>query len=141
MIVIELKMWPKGDHTRARSLGIATISNEGGRADSCDYEVILFKAPEYSKQAEKRPLHEMLNRPLAKEIWRKGIVKAFPRLRLGPWDLLFRALAVAVKLRNPVAMDGELLGGSMESLGQPDDELRARKPVQLGLVPGERDSK
>lgn len=133
MIVVRLEMWPKGDHARARSLGIATISNKGGTAESGDYECVLFKAPEYSRNAEKRPLHEMLNRPLAKEIWRRGVVDRFQRLRLGPWDLLFRALASAVQDRNPVAVEGEFLGGSLESLGQTHDEERGPPTAQLTM--------
>lgn len=101
MIIIRLEMWPRGDHTRARSLGVATVANMGGDAKVGHYEAILFKAPEYSKHAETRPLHEMLTRPKAKEIWKKAYVEGFPRLRLGPWDLLFRALGAMVARRNP----------------------------------------
>jgi hypothetical protein len=115
MIVIKLEMWPRGDHSRARSLGVATIANVGGTADTGDYEVRLFKAQEYSRQAETRPLQEMLTRPLAKETWRKGRVEGFRRLKLGPWDLLFRALAQLLADRNPGAADvtGDAFGGDM----------------------------
>jgi hypothetical protein len=100
LIVIKLEMWPKGDHRLARSLGVGTIANVGGTADTGEYEVRLFKSREYSRGAEARPLHEMLTRPTAKETWKKGVVSMFPRLKLGPWDLLFRALAACIDSRN-----------------------------------------
>jgi len=110
MIVIKLEMWLKGDHTKARDLGVATISNVGGDAITGDYECRLFKAAEYSSAAGKRPLHEVAKKPLAKEIWRKGRVEGFPRSRLGPWDLLLRALGALVSDRSPgVAFDAEVL--------------------------------
>jgi hypothetical protein len=101
MLVIRIEIWPRGDHTAARSLGVATISNVGGTLETGNYECRLFKAPEYSKQAETRPLHQMLTQPLAKETWRKGYVEKFPRRRLGPWDLVFRALGAVIRKRNP----------------------------------------
>ena len=101
MIVVRLEMWPKGDSSKARSLGVATIANVGGNASTGDYECRLFKAPEYSRQAERRPLEQMLLRPLAKETWRKGRVLGFARQRLGPWDLLFRALGKLISDRSP----------------------------------------
>ncbi len=110
MLVIKIEMWPHGDSERARSLGVATIANTGrGTRDVADYDVRLFKAPEYSRQAETRPLHQMLLHPLAKETWKKGRVEGFPRLSLGPWDLLFRALGALVTKRSPrVSTDGEI---------------------------------
>ena len=33
-------------------------------------------------------------------IWKQGAVKNFPRQKLGPWDLLYRALKDAVGDRN-----------------------------------------
>jgi hypothetical protein len=92
MLVVKIEMWPQGDHTKARSLGVATIANTGGDTTLGDYECHFFKSSEYSEQAETRPLHEMLTRPKAKEIWHKSEVRGFPRLKLGPWDLLFLAL-------------------------------------------------
>lgn len=111
MLVIKIEMWPKGDHTRARSLGVATITNVGGTTDEGNYDCRLFKSPEYSKQAERRPLDQMLHRPLAKETWRVGRLEGFPRQRLGPWDLVFRALGELISNRNPgVAFDAEVMG-------------------------------
>ena len=118
MLVIRIEMWPKGNPTRARSLGVATIANVGGSSEKADYECRLFKAPEYSKQAETRPLHVMLTRPTARETWRKGRVGGFPRLRLGPWDLLFRALGALISDRSPgVEFDADVRG---DSFGPPE---------------------
>jgi hypothetical protein len=105
VIVIKLEMWPKGDSSRARSLGVGTISNVGGSADTGDYEVRLFKSAEYSRTAETRPLEERLRRPLARETWKLAAVHAFPRVRLGPWDLLLRGLCAAVGMRNQAAVE------------------------------------
>lgn len=127
MLIIRIEMWPKGDHTRARSLGIATIANVGGTAEAGDYEARLFKSPEYSSSAEKRPLELMLTRPTAKETWRKGTVEGFKRLRHGPWDLLFRALGSLISDRNPgVEFNADVRG---DSFG-PDPGLEgAEEPV------------
>lgn len=111
MLVIRIELWPRGDHTRARSLGVATIANVGGTVKQGDYECRLFKSPEYSASAEKRPLEQMLTRPTAKETWRKGRVEGFSRLRLGPWDLLFRALGELISDRSPgVEFNAEVRG-------------------------------
>lgn len=37
-------------------------------------------------------------------VWRKGRVEGFPRQRLGPYDLLLRALATTVGARNAAAL-------------------------------------
>ena len=119
MLVIKIEMWPMGDHTRARSLGVATIANVGGNADTASYDCRLFKAPEYSKQAETRPLHEILTKPKAKEVWRRGLVGGFRRRTLGPWDLLFRALGALISDRNTgVEFDADVRG---DSFGTDDD--------------------
>jgi len=113
MLVIKIELWPRGDHTRARSLGMATIANVGGTVQTGNYDCKLFKSPEYSTQAETRPVHEMLTRPKAKELWRKGVVTEFPRQKLGPWDLLFRALGSLITDRSPgVEFDADVRGDS-----------------------------
>lgn len=86
MIVIRIEMWPLGDESRKRELGVGHIINDGnGSVERGDYRVELLKSPEYAKSPG---------------IWKKGRVQNFPRLRLGPWDLLFRALAATVGDRN-----------------------------------------
>lgn len=89
MIVIKMELWPRGDESRKRDLGVAHIANVGGDEELGNYEVTLFKAAEYSARD-------------AGGIWRCGVVTGFPRAskQHGPWDLLFRALKGIVGPRN-----------------------------------------
>lgn len=81
MIYIRIELWPGGDRRRARTLGEATIANVGGTAAVGDYEAKLMKSPEYAK----RP-----------GVWKKARIEGFPRLRLGPWELLLAALTACI---------------------------------------------
>lgn len=105
MIVVTIEMWPGGDanHPRKRLLQQVVITNIGGSESIGDYLVAIPKSPEYAR---------------SKGIWKQGIVRGFPRKRLGPADLLFRALAACVAQRNPDARVAEL--GS-----EPDAEATA----------------
>lgn len=85
MIYIRIEMWPGGQKDRARVLGEGRISNIGGSSSSGNYDVKLLKSPEYAKSPG---------------IWKRGLVEGFPRLKLGPWDLLFQALKATVGKRN-----------------------------------------
>lgn len=124
MLVVRIELWPRGDAARARSLGVASIVNVGDGTHAIgNYDVTLFKAPEYSKQAETRPLQQMLIHPLAREIWKKGRIEGFPRQRLGPWDLLFRALGALTFKRNPgMPVDAEI-SDDVTRLTKERDEL------------------
>ncbi|CAH1656977.1 conserved hypothetical protein [Hyphomicrobiales bacterium] len=90
MLVCNIEIWPGGNREKARDLGVVEIANIGGTAESGDYAVKLSKSPEYAQ----RPGN-----------WKRGAVTGFPRLRLGPYDLLLRALAAAIGDRNPDAHD------------------------------------
>lgn len=94
MLVIRIELWPKGDESRAREIGRGLIANVGGTDQVGDYEVRLLKSAEYAKSYDPR-------RP---GVWRRGTVAGFPRLRLGPWDLLLRALVAACGARSPEAV-------------------------------------
>jgi hypothetical protein len=86
VLVIRIEMWPLGDESRKRELGVAHIINDGtGDLKYGDYKVKLFKSPEYAKTPG---------------VWKSGQVLHFPRERLGPWDLLYRALRSAISDRN-----------------------------------------
>ncbi len=75
MIVVTIELWPHGDESKKKHLGTAKIANDGrGTLTEGDYDVVLSKT----------------GRP--NQTWRKGRVTEFPRRRLGPWDLLYRAL-------------------------------------------------
>ncbi len=82
MIVIRMELWPRGDRSRAKHLGTATIANVGGSQSVGNYRAELS-----TRGNNPRP-------------WRSGSVTGFPRLRLGAWDLLFRALQAIVGDRN-----------------------------------------
>lgn len=91
MIYVRIELWPRGNRERARVLGEGTIANTADAADRANfgnYNVNLMKSPEYA-----RPQN-------LGQTWRRGRVVNFPRKRLGPWDLLFRALAATVGARN-----------------------------------------
>lgn len=76
MLRVTIELLPHGSESRTRLLGTAYIVNDGfGSENSGNYQVTL-------------------SRRGGKEY--KGEVTDFPRKRLGPWDLLFQALAVTV---------------------------------------------
>jgi hypothetical protein len=93
VIVVKVELWPGGDEGRKRSLGEARISNDATESLTTElrggsYDVVLLTGdPPLSKKAGKE--------------WRRGRVTGFPRIKLGPWDLLYRALRATVGSRNP----------------------------------------
>ena len=89
MLYIRIEIWPFGKQERARLLGEMHIANTGESdvRSVGHYTTKIFRSPEYSK----RP-----------GVWKQGEVKGFPRLKLGPWDLLFRALRSTVGNRTAV---------------------------------------
>lgn len=91
MIVCRIEMWPGGDQSRAYDLGCVEITNEGGTESHGDYAVRLTKSARLSKRPG--------------TAWKRGAVLRFPRLRLGAYDLLLRALANVIGDRNPDAAD------------------------------------
>ena len=87
MLVVTVELWPRGDRSRARHLGTARIANVGGTRERGEYSVALSK----------------WGRP--DESWRTGVVRGFPRLQRGPWDLLLLALHATCSRR--VALPAE----------------------------------
>lgn len=91
MIVVKVEMWPLGKEEGAREIGRAHISNDGtGDRATGHYNVKLLKSAEYAKRLG--------------GTWKAGRVEGFPRLTLGPWDLLYRALVACVSVRNRVTL-------------------------------------
>jgi hypothetical protein len=86
VIVVKIEMWPGGFEARKREIGRVNITNVGGSSDVGHYKVEIPKSTEYAK----RP-----------GIWKRGEVRDFPRLSLGPADLLLRALLACVGTRSP----------------------------------------
>lgn len=101
MIVIKIEMWPGGHESRKRPLGEIQIANIGGADDRGDYEVRLMKSVEYTR----RP-----------GVWRRAIVRGFPRRKLGQYDLLFRALAACIGPRNREAAEIAERGETIETI-------------------------
>lgn len=86
MLRVTIELLPHGDESRKETIGIIDIINDGsGDPEIGNYAVRLHKTPKYAK----RP-----------GVWRRGKVTGFPRLVLGPYDLLCRALAATVGDRN-----------------------------------------
>lgn len=77
MIVIRLEMWPGGREENKYALGTGTITNVGGSDERGQYRIQLQKSARYAKTPG---------------VWKRAVVINFPRLRLGPWDLLLRGL-------------------------------------------------
>jgi hypothetical protein len=93
MIVVKVELWPKGDANRAKTLGVASICNVGGDLALADYECRLFKWRD-------KTVEKLVLKPLAKDTWKRGRVEGFGRITQGPWDLLYRTLAVLIGTRN-----------------------------------------
>ncbi len=91
MIVVKIEMWPGGmeDHPRKRELQRIFITNSGGTNEIGHYDVKIPKSPEYARRGG---------------IWKSGRVVDFPRLRLGPADLLLRALVACIAGRSREAV-------------------------------------
>ena len=87
MLKITIEIFPYGSKKHKRKIGEINIVNDGSAEspDTGNYEVTLHKSPEYSAKPG---------------VWKKGKVKNFLRKKLGPYDLLFRALQNTVSYRN-----------------------------------------
>lgn len=91
MIVIRIEMWPGGREEGKREIALAHIANIGGNGTVATYSCKFLKSAEYSARN-------------AGKVWRQGRVTDFNRKKLGPWDLLLRALVAVVGSRNPNAV-------------------------------------
>lgn len=83
MLKVLILLYPRGDESKATTIGEMEIANVGGTVSIGEYAVRLFKRG-------------------SKAVWKRGSVVAFPRLSRGPYDLVFRALANIVAGRNKV---------------------------------------
>lgn len=105
MIVCRIEMWPQGDESRKYELGEIRVTNIGGTAQSGDYRMELMKSASHGAKRL--------------DVWRRGVVKAFPRLRLGQYDLLLRGLIACIGGRSPEAV--HVPAG--QDLGLPEGEM------------------
>lgn len=85
MIVVRIELWPFGDHTKKRLLGVATICNDlSGDKKRGNYNVELSHAGKYLQKK--------------KGMWKKGRVENHRR-SLSPYHLVYKALKAALKLK------------------------------------------
>jgi hypothetical protein len=84
VIYVRIEIWPCGDRRSARTLGEATIANVGGTAQVGEYDAKIMKSPEYA------------TRP---GVWKQAKISGFPRLKLGPWELVCMALLACLGKR------------------------------------------
>jgi len=88
MLRVTIELLPLGDEEHKEKLGEVLIINDGtGTPQIGNYKVRLMKAAKYAKSPG---------------VWKRGIVKDFPRQVLGPYDLLLRALAACIGERNAI---------------------------------------
>jgi hypothetical protein len=81
MLRCVIQLVPQGDETKARTIGTIIIGNDlTGDLDTGNYDVRLTKGLVGKHGAT----------------WRRGRVEGFPRRRLGPYDLVLRALQATV---------------------------------------------
>lgn len=79
MIRVTVELVPRGDETKKQHLGTAEIINDGtGTLETGNYTIHLSRWGQ------------------PKQAWKKGKLSGFPRLKLGPWDLLLLALAATI---------------------------------------------
>ena len=85
MLRVTIDLLPSGDESRKRTLGVVEIANDlTGDIEFGNYDVRLMKSL-VGKHTQ---------------TWKRGRVEGFPRERLGPYDLLYRALRATVGGRN-----------------------------------------
>jgi hypothetical protein len=92
MIVVKVELWPRGDSSNAKLLGISTIANDGtGTISHGYYDSYLFK-PEGLSFLEKWVGWKQ--NLLSARHGKKGRVEEFPRTNhhYSVWDLVFRSL-------------------------------------------------
>ena len=84
MVVVKIELWPGGDKSKARLLGVATIANQGtGDATHGNYKVDLTHSGVY------------FGKP---GTWRTGYVLGHRR-DLSPYHLVMKALMNALGIK------------------------------------------
>ena len=87
MIYIKVALWPKGDFTKEKVLGEATITNMTGGGSVADYSVLISKRGGFSK---KSPVD--LVRGSVKNVWKKRTVERYQRNKKSFWYLIYESL-------------------------------------------------
>jgi hypothetical protein len=94
MLVLRVEMWPGGDVTKKRTIGLAALALQGVTPEGVrSYVVKLFKAPEFGGPATDEAV---LSDPA---VWRQGVVTGHVAGPRGTWDLIGGALKVLLSER------------------------------------------
>lgn len=88
MIKVTIELWPLGFERYKKKIGEIDIWNDGSSPDGGTRS---SKSGNYKFKLFKRGLQT---------VWKQGEVTGFPRLRLGPYDLLYRCLKEVLRGRN-----------------------------------------
>lgn len=105
MIRCTIEIIPGGveDHTRREVIGVIEIANCGGTAETGHYRFVLAKKLGLKRIANavwRQALAGRLDTEAVNEVL-VGDLAGFPRKRLGPYDLMYRALkACGMEERN-----------------------------------------
>lgn len=84
MVVVKIELWPHGDESKARPLGVAMIANDGtGDVKTGSYEVQLAHAGRY------------FGKP---GVWKRGRVESHNR-QLSPYHLVLSSLKAALGIK------------------------------------------
>lgn len=75
-------MWPKGDESKAYSLGVMTVILKG------------------SDERGLRRYDWTISKLGGVGVWKRGSINGHDPKRRGPWDLIYRILVLAVGSRN-----------------------------------------
>lgn len=86
MLVIQLQMWPRGDKSKAYSMGTLTIALD----------------PSTLPTDTKRSYTWRITRFKDKGTWKSGRIEGHTPKTRGPWDLIFRILRDVVGYRNKI---------------------------------------
>ena len=91
MVVVRIEIWPRGDYTKRRLLGVCQIINDGtisdgtGNSKHGNYDVELSHAGKYLAKK--------------KGAWKSGKVEHHLR-KLSPYHLVYKALKAALHLKD-----------------------------------------
>lgn len=85
MVVIQVQMWPRGDRSRAYSLGTLTLALD----------------PATKPTDTRRSYSWRITKKNEKGTWKSGHIGDHNPARRGVWDLVYRILRDAVGNRNP----------------------------------------
>lgn len=103
MLRCTIELIPGGveDHPRRKTIGVVEIANVGGSHEVGSYKVVLKKTAPFSKASNATWRKALVVGTTEDEEAVIGDVEGFECTRLGPYDLLFRALRACVGVRNP----------------------------------------